>query len=85
MRVVLDISPYWPVDDNGEARSVNSIFEEIKGTPNEIGRSTLRLALDGNLDRGYYSNLVKLARLCSTWIGETVSPNDLLKIEENSK
>ncbi len=85
MRVFLDISAYWPVDDHGEPRSVNSIFEEIKGTPFEVGRNTLRLALNGNLDRGYYSNLVKLARLCSTWIGEKVSPNDLLKIEENSK
>ena len=83
MRVLLDLSAYWPQDDDGEPRSVNSIYEEIRGTSLEVGRNTLRLALDGSLDRGYYSNLIKLARLCSQWSGETVSPNDLLRVEEN--
>ncbi|MGB3207892.1 MAG: hypothetical protein WBB28_23150 [Crinalium sp.] len=83
MRVYLDISRYWMKDEDGEPRSVNSIYEEIKGTPDEVGRNTLRLALEGTLDRGHFSNLVKLARLCSQWTGETVSPADLLKIEEN--
>ncbi len=85
MRVLLDISAYWPLDDRGEPKSVNSIYEEIKGSPLEVGRNTLRLALDGNLDRGYYSNLIKLARLCSQWIGEPVTPNDLLRIEDDEE
>ena len=83
MRVRLDISEYWPKDDNGDPRTVNSVYEEIKGTPEEVGRNTLRLALDGNLDRGYFSNQVKLARLCSKWCGRTVTPDDLLKIEDD--
>lgn len=84
MRVLLDISAYWPQDDHGEPRSVNSVYEEIRDTPYEVGRNTLRLALDGSLDRGYYSNLIKLARLCSKWIGEPVSPVDLLHVEDDS-
>ncbi|NJO94331.1 MAG: hypothetical protein HC820_08290 [Hydrococcus sp. RM1_1_31] len=85
MRVLLDISPYWPQDDDGEPRSINSVYEEIKGTPYEVGRNTLRLALNGILDRGHYSNVVKLARLCSKWIGEPVTPNDLLRVEEDDE
>ena len=83
MRVLLDISMYWPQGDDGEPRSINSIYEEIRGTPLEVGRNTLRLALDGSLDRGYYSNLIKLARLCSKWIGEPVNPADILRIEDD--
>lgn len=78
----VDISSYWLRDGEGEPKSVNSIFEEIKDTPDEVGRNTLRLALDGTLDRGHFSNLVKLARLCSKWSGKEVTPNDLLRIEE---
>ncbi|MBD1995257.1 hypothetical protein H6G00_01255 [Leptolyngbya sp. FACHB-541] len=82
LRVYVDISRYWPSDGNDEPRTVNSIYEEIKGTSNEVGRNTLRLALDGTLDRGYFSNLVKLTRLCANWSGQAVVPNDILKIEE---
>lgn len=81
VQVFLDISPYWPKDNDGKPKSVNSIYEEIRGTPNEVGRNTLRLALAGSLDRGYFSNQVKLARLCSEWSGQDISPGDLLKIE----
>jgi hypothetical protein len=82
LRVYVDISHYWPKDADGEPKSVNSIYEEIKETPEEVGRNTLRLALDGKLDRGYFSNQVKLARLCSRWSGQSVTTNDLLRIEE---
>jgi hypothetical protein len=85
MRAFLDISPYWPQDDDGEPQSINSVYEEIKGTPYEVGRNTLRLALNGLLDRGHYVNQVKLARLCSKWIGEPVTPNDLLRVEEDDE
>lgn len=82
LRVHIDISRYWLKDQNGEPRTVNSIYEEIKGTPDEVGRNTLRLALDGTLDRGYFSNLVKLARLCSIWAGRTVSIDEIFKIDD---
>lgn len=82
VRVYLDISPYWPKDEDGEPRSVNSVYEEIKGTTDEVGRNTLRIALDGKLDRGYFANAVKLARLASQWSGKKLNVNDLLRIEE---
>lgn len=85
MRVRFDIASYWPNDEHGEPRTVNSVFEEIKGTANEVGRNTLRLALNGDLDRGLFLNQVKLARLCSKWSGKTVTINELLKIEESEE
>jgi len=83
VRVYLDISPYWPQDENGELRSVNSVYEEIKGTSEEVGRNTLRIALDGRLDRGYFTNQVKLARLASRRSGKKVEVSDLLKVAED--
>lgn len=83
VQVYLDISPYWPKDFEGKPRSVNSVYEEIKGTVDEVGRNTLRLALDGKLDRGYFSNQVKLARLCSKWSQKKVTVLDLLRIENS--
>ena len=82
VRVYLDISRYWLRDEDGEPRTVNSVYEEIKGTVNEVGRNTLRLALDGRLDRGYYSHAVKLARLCSEWSGKKVTVDELLREED---
>lgn len=82
LKAFVAVAAYWPKDESGEPRSVNSIHEEIKGTPNEVGRNTLRLALDGTLDRGYFSNAVKLARLCTAWSGRSITVDDILKIEE---
>lgn len=83
VRAYLDISPYWLKDKDGSPRTVNSVYEEIKGTADEVGRNTLRLALEGKLDRGYFSNQIKLVRLCSQWSGKPVTLSDLLKVEED--
>ena len=83
VKVFLDISKYWPKDDTGEYVSVNSVYMGLKDTPNEVGRNTLRLALDGRLDRGYFSNQIKLARIASDWVGKEVTILDLMKIEED--
>ncbi len=82
MQVYVDISLYWPTEADGSPKSVNSVYEKIKDSTDEVGRNTLRLARDGNLDRGHFSNLVKLARLCSKWSGKQIDPSDLLKIED---
>jgi hypothetical protein len=81
MRATIDISAYWPTDAGGEPVSVNSIYESLRGTENELGRNTLRLALDGRLDRGHYGNLVKLARLVSGWAGRVVTADELMTEE----
>lgn len=83
MKAYVSISKWFPKTDSGEFRTVNSVFEELKGTPLEVGRNTLRLALDGRLDRGHFDNQVKLARLCSLWSGNVVTVDDLMNVEED--
>lgn len=83
MKAFVSISKWYPRTLDGEFASINSVFETIKGTPNEVGRHTLRSALDGRLDRIHTDNLVKLARLCSMWSGETVTVNDLLVVTDD--
>jgi len=85
VRVYIDISPYWPRDENDEFRSVNSVYEEIKDKSDAVGRNTLRLALDGKLDRGHFVNQVKLARLASKWAGSEITISDLLKVEDENR
>lgn len=81
VRVYADISRWWPRDEEGKHVSVNSVFERFKGTPNEITRHTLTRALNGQLEKGDFDNLVKLTRICSELSGETVGVEDLLVIE----
>lgn len=83
VRVYINISSYWPRDEHQEPRSVNSVYEEIKDTPDAVGRNTLRLAFDGRLDRGHFVNQVKLARLASQWAGREIKISDLLEIEDD--
>ena len=83
VKVYLDISDYWPKDALGNPASVNSVYMSLVGKPNEVGRNTLRLALDGRLDRGHFSNQIKLSRLASEWAGREVTILELLKIEED--
>ena len=79
VNVFVDISEYWPKTSDGKPRSVNSVYEDIRDTDYEVGRNTLRLALEGRLDRGYFKNLFVLAQLASRWSGKRVSVEDLLK------
>jgi hypothetical protein len=85
MRVVVDIYPYWKRDRFGNPQSISSVYEEIKGTSLEVGRNTLRLALEGKLDRGLFSNLVKLTRLCSLWSDKKLKIDDLFRIEDEGE
>lgn len=82
VRVYADISRWWPCDAAGKAVSVNSIFEQFKGTPNELTRYTLTRALEGKLEKGDFDNLVKLTRICSELSGQSVGLEDLLVIED---
>ena len=82
-KAYIDISAYWPKDKKESPASVNSVWREILHTPLEMHRNTLRLALSGQLDRGHFSNQVKLARLVSGWAGKEVTILDLLKVVED--
>ena len=83
VNVYVDISEYWPKTNDGKPKSVNSVHEEIRGTDCEVGRNTLRLALEGRLDRGHFKNLFVLTQLASRWSGKQVSAADLLKVQED--
>ena len=83
MKACISIAKWFPRDLSGEFASVNSVFESVRDTPNEVGRNTLRLALDGRLTRGNFDNQVKLARLCSMWSGERVTIDDLMVITDD--
>ena len=85
VKVYLDISEYWPKDEAGNPASVNSVYMGLVGKSNEVGRNTLKLALDGRLDRGHFSNQIKLARLASEWAGKELTILDLLRVEEDGQ
>jgi len=82
VNVYVDISEYWQKNIDGSLKSVNSIYEEIRGTEYEVGRHTLRQALEGRLDRGHFKSLYALAQLASKWSGKEVTVGELLKFEE---
>ncbi len=83
VNVFVDISEYWPKTSDGKPRSVNSVYEDIRDTDYEVGRNTLKLALEGRLDRGFFKNLFVLAKLASRWSGKEVGVADLLKLHED--
>ena len=80
-RTYVDISRWWLKDDNGEPLSVYAVHKTIEGTTNEVSRHTLTRARDGLLEKGDFSNLKALARLCSIWSGKEITVNELI-IEE---
>ena len=82
MKAYVSISKWYPKTEVGGFASINSVYQKIEGTPNEVGRHTLRTALDGKLDRVHTDNLVKLARLCSEWSGNRVTIDDLMIIDD---
>lgn len=82
MKAFVSIAKWYPKDETGEFASINSVYQKIEGTPQEVGRHTLSKALDGKLDRGHFDNLVKLAQLCSKWSSDRVTIDDLVVVED---
>lgn len=80
-RTYVDISRWWLKDNNGEPLSVYAVHKTIEGTANEVSRHTLTRARDGLLEKGDFSNLKALARLCSIWSGKEITVDELI-IEE---
>ena len=83
-RTYVDISRWWLQDDDGEPLSVYAVHKTIEGTPNEVSRHTLTRARDGLLEKGDFSNLKALARLCSLWSGQKITVDELI-VEEKEK
>lgn len=84
-RTYVDISQWWLKDDQGELLSVYAVHKLIEGTTDEVSRHTLTRARDGLLEKGNFSNLKSLARLCSKWSGQNVTVDDLIIEERNNE
>jgi len=84
----IDISRWWLKDGLGKNMSVNSVYQELKGTENEVSRYTLTKARDGELEKADISTLEALVRICSDWSGEDLTFDDLTcskELTENFK
>lgn len=82
VKAFIDIGKFWAKDAEGEPRTPNSIAEELKGTELQLTRYTLTAARDGRLEKVDLINQVKLARLCSKWVGRQVSIDEIVRIED---
>ena len=82
-RTYVDISQWWPKDDEGKPLSVYAVHKTIEGTENEVSRHTLTRARDGLLEKADIANLTALSRLCSVWSGKQVKVDNLIKQDDN--
>ena len=80
----IDISQWWPKDDNGEDQSVYAAHKNIEDNKPQylVTRHTLTRAKNGQLEKFEAVNAVKLAWICSYWSGQKLTVDDLLKIDE---
>lgn len=76
---VIDISEYWPVDETGRPRTVNSVWTSSELNPHGIGRYTLQNALEGDLTKAGIDTIRLLIETCSMWSGKTLGYEDLVK------
>ena len=83
MRVTVNIYEYWP-KRSGRDVSVYSVLKRLESEVPHIlvKRYTLTRAKEGLLEKCDLVNLVNLTRICSYLSGETVSVEQILKIEE---
>ena len=81
----IDIGRWWLKDGLGKPMSVNAIYQELKGSENEVSRYTLTRARDGELEKADISTIEALVRICSKWSGEDLTFDDLIASKELSE
>lgn len=79
-KAYIDISKWWPVDEDGMPATVNSVAKQIEGTKLELNRHTLTRAKEGGLATVDVINLMRLTQLCTYWAGKTVKAEDIVKL-----
>lgn len=79
----VDISRWWPKNQDGAPLSVYEVHRRFEGGPNQITRHTLTVARDGRLAKADIDNLVRLARICTSLSGSLVTVNDIIRIEDD--
>lgn len=82
VKAYIDISRWWPTNEDGSKKSVYAVFSEIENTENHVTRNTLTNARDGKLEIANITNAVKLARICSKFSGKKLGLDDIVRIEE---
>ena len=76
---VIDISEYWPKDENGAEYTVNKVWTDSGLNPEKIGRYTLQKAKAGELGGGEIGTLYDLVAACSRWSNRVLELKDLIK------
>lgn len=74
---VIDISGFWPVGDDGELKSINSVVTDLMKTPLQMTRYTLEKARSGELTGADIDTIDKLILLCSRWANNAVTYDDI--------
>lgn len=66
---VICVSDYWPQDEVGRPRTINSVITELNNTEFKLTRHTLEKALEGTLTGADVDTIDKLIALCNQWSG----------------
>jgi hypothetical protein len=84
LKAFVDISEHWPLGADGERQAVYQVHKDLEDNHPEdlVSRHTLTRARDGLLEKGDFVNVVKLARICSRWVGKRMTVDDLIRVEE---
>ena len=76
---VIDISQYWPKDENGVEYTVNKVWTDSDLNPEKVGRYTLQKAKAGELGGGEIDTIDSLMRACSRWSGKKLGFEDIVR------
>lgn len=84
MNVYLNLGSYWLKDTTGSDRSILSVWQSLKGTPNEItNRETLTKAYKGQLTGSTFATQEKLRRIASEWAGRELTLEEIRVVVED--
>ncbi len=75
VKVVVDISPYWPKN-----LSINAVYEDLLRQDKKIDRRTLVAAKEGRLTKCDFSTLIRLREFASQQAGRELLIDDLFQI-----
>jgi hypothetical protein len=78
VKVVVDISPYWPKN-----LSINAVYEELLRQDKKIDRRTLVAAKEGRLSKCDFLTLIRLRDFASQQAGRELLIDDLFQLIED--
>lgn len=78
----VDISQFWPTNEDGKPASVTSVWDNWARDIG-INRQTLTAARGGSLATIKVANLLKLSKLCSALCDRKVALEEIITVDEN--